>query len=750
MCDSPLAALIRETWGLADVLVGPDDPALAELHRQLLEIAGADENLGTSAELTPEIEARISGAFASTQTLALVNALAPRDFLAHRLDAGPRVSGPLALVHLAVVAARSRVLLLVPGQILQSERARSIRRAMSDRDDLHVEWIVYLDNRSLVLPGVHHQFQFEIVCLGPTSEPAAGVTRLVDLRGLDATSWLPEVQAAQRRGGGEVGRSIVLRGATLGEEPWTFARFSRALAQDRAVGAALGRVRPLREVADVRIGLNLHQNREAFVPPLGEVRDEEVGDWPPPGLIPCYGGREPRPDGTLGEVRRACRLEHVPEAMRLRAGDILLCSLVAGRSVRAAVYRRDEPATFDQFLFQIRWSEPASLDDSELLAAWLRSERAGRAFAALGVGLQLSLRAISDLEIPQPSPMIREALRELSSMEAAYRSRADQVFEARSALFSETDYDRLVPRLIATQQEERERLEAADDSQRFDYQVRNYFPHPIALRREFLIALDHGRERLEQTLECGEHLIHLLAVLALGQLRATKPGEPLPSSALRASIRNGDLLFDWGKCIAVAQEGVAATWRSSSPLALPVPGLALLGGSLEDQDSAFASAERPMRKWRNDMAHLQRLPEDQLRRMSEEFAEHLDRLLEELSFLADVQLAHIEDYAQSPLSGARTATVRLLQGASVAFRRLSRTVTEEVPRGALGLILQDGSFCNLGPWLTLRTCEVCKRAEVFLFNRYEDGQATYVAMESGHPLTWPEASPVLASMVSGR
>lgn len=31
------------------------------------------------------------------------------------------------------------------------------------------------------------------------------------------------------------------------------------------------------------------------------------------------------------------------------------------------------------------------------------------------------------------------------------------------------------------------------------------------------------------------------------------------------------------------------------------------------------------------------------------------------------------------------------------------------------------------------TCPQCKRTELFVFNRFEHDQVTYVAMETGHP-----------------
>ena len=91
------------------------------------------------------------------------------------------------------------------------------------------------------------------------------------------------------------------------------------------------------------------------------------------------------------------------------------------------------------------------------------------------------------------------------------------------AVFSAEPYDEVVSMLLHAQQIEGERVTAAEDSQRFDYQVRNYFPHPIALRREQLQVHEHGKLRLEETLDCAKHLVHFLALCGLVQLQRPAP-----------------------------------------------------------------------------------------------------------------------------------------------------------------------------------------------------------------------------------
>jgi N-6 DNA Methylase len=85
----------------------------------------------------------------------------------------------------------------------------------------------------------------------------------------------------------------------------------------------------------------------------------------------------------------------------------------------------------------------------------------------------------------------------------------------------------------------------------------------------------------------------------------------------------------------------------------------------------------------------------------------------------------------------------LIAAAHRLARRLAaiRTGDEEPSPEATRSALRDViSHCiygvdmnSMAVELCLDTCPVCKRSELFIFNRIEGGRATYVAMETGHP-----------------
>jgi hypothetical protein len=132
--------------------------------------------------------------------------------------------------------------------------------------------------------------------------------------------------------------------------------------------------------------------------------------------------------------------------------------------------------------------------------------------------------------------------------------------------------------------------------------------------------------------------------------------------------------------------------------------------------------------------------------MSEESFELLDVLLSHVPFLGTTPLVYVADYQYRP-SGERIASFRFLQGVSVAFQRRNQVISEELPRGAVGFLDQRGNFRSVYPWLIWDTCPFCKSSELFVFNRIEGRQVTYIAMETGHPHHPAELAETMATFI---
>jgi hypothetical protein len=595
-----------------------------------------------------------------------------------------------------------------------------------------LEWLVYLGSTAANLLGVHRSFPTAVLVIRAGSMPGVEphLLRLVDLTNLEYSEWKKVLVHTTKRGGGEVGPSIVLRNPELDDRPWIYQRFSKQFHETREDARQLGSLKPLEEwVESIRVGLKRT---------IGAVELSETTAIPA-DTTPCFGGRSIQRGGQLGDPVCAVKRAGISKEMMLRPGDVLVRAIV-GLSphhepiLAARVPEHATPATFDRTCIRLRWRPEVDDQVIDLLVGYLNSQHARQWLIAHGVQVTLNPSLLRRLEVPDPSPEVVQALRTLSQAEERYRQWADEVLAARQELFAASSYGQQVAALLERQRIETERIRAAEDSQSLAYQIRNYYPHPIALRREVIAQQAHGKARLDNVLECAEYVITLLAIMALIQVSEDHNiGLNIPSSQLRSFCREGSLHLDWGKCLAIVREGAAFTLKHTNQLLLPFPNLGALETLLADDSSDWTQAEHILHKHRNNQSHLQRLPEVEMRSISAQCTQFLDVLLSGVPFLGMIPLVHVVDYQLRPASGERVATFQLLQGTSPVFQQHVQQVTIELPRGVVGFLDHHGTFRSVFPWLIVDTCPVCQHAEIFVFNRIENALVTYVAMETGHP-----------------
>lgn len=644
---------------------------------------------------------------------------------ARQWSAGEGLRGSAAFLSecLSRVPPGMEVAMLMSATALTSRKDSGLRRLLEEQHT--VRWLVYLSNQLGIFPGLPGGFLVAIVVVtaGRVDERTRFV-RLLDLRQCPPPEWAAELEQAKKRGGGEVGRSVVLRDRALGEEPWTYERFTSAFQASREDAAQLGQLHPLGElVDDITSGIHMTLHAKSVQP-----RGEE--DAPPQGTISLLSGRDLQLDGSIGEASYWVALEAVQERVRVREGDVLIRSLAnSGPRVVAVIAPKGIDAAFNHMVLRLRWRSSVPVHVRELLTAWLNSWRAGEALLAAGASMHISPSLLQNLEVPYPSDRVLEALGELARYEDWYHQRARQVREARQVIFEAERYGDAVGMLLDSHRAERERVTAAESSQRFDYRVRNSYLYPIALRREQILRLEDGKERIEAVIECAEHLLHYLAVLSIVQLASFPGATPVPKS-LTGKAR---LSFDWGSSYSMLKQAVDATAKHQDPLALPFPQLAQLAEK-HPQAAAFYAAEQRLRAWRNAHSHLRRQPRPEMVETSREFARALDDILGAVAFLTDLPLVRVCDYRLDEVDESRKAVFEYIRGASSVFEVSTQAVDRELPRGRLGVLPRDGAFVSLAPWLVCRPCAICKQPEIFIFNHLDARSVTFVAMESGHAL----------------
>lgn len=617
----------------------------------------------------------------------------------------------------------------VPLGLLRDGLHRGFRAWLSTA--FEVQWIVYLGSTVAEAMGVHPSFQsaFLVVRKVAGTRETPDVVRIARLSAVGTDQWAAILKHARRQHGGESENVIVLR-RPIGEDPaWVFDGFSKKTQKVHTEVEQVGGLRLLGDVALITRGLH-RATTQAIEPEEDRQRL--------PASIPWRSGRDIGSGGRLAPPSRRVLRDGVTGQAALAPGDILLRGIADRRTdvahgLACLITEDDVPAAFDTTCLRIRLKEGAPRQVSELLCLYLNSEAARAGLRGLGVENDITIDQLQRLRVPWPSPDVLGALEELVTVEGQYLAWARSVHEARGQLFAEGDIGRAVKGLLARRQVELERIQAAEASQTLAFRVQNQFPHPIALRHERIVWLGHGKERLDETLECAEILVILLGIMALiQQAGGRRLTESIPGTQLPGFAKPGELKFDWGKLFEVLREGTSYSRKHAEPLGLPFPALYELGEMMQVESSPWSVAERSLRDARNDASHLQRLIPSELVARSRQAELELASMLEAAKGLALVPLVRVISCSRDPITGERTAEYELLVGSSVVHRRIRRYVEAELSSNDVGFLDQRGRFHSALPWVSFDECSKCKRTEVFVFSRLEKGKCTYIAMETGH------------------
>jgi hypothetical protein len=333
-----------------------------------------------------------------------------------------------------------------------------------------------------------------------------------------------------------------------------------------------------------------------------------------------------------------------------------------------------------------------------------------------------------------------EAWKRAGDARQQLRAWADEVDDA--SFFDASSMRAELPAFLERSRAIRDRVAAAAELDTIEGRIRQRYPHPLALRYENISQMEHGVERVRETLECAEHLMLFLAFLGVVNLRGGRVG------SLAAWTDEYGLRLDWGKADTLLREAVAKAAREHDRLTFPIPELAALHEPLNvQQRSSLNQACNELRRWRNNDSHLARGLASEIVEMSKTFSDHLRVLFEAAALLTQTPLLAVEDYKRDAHTEEPLARFAYVVGVSAAFRRQWEHVETELTREQLVVRDVHGKHHSLHPWLIRRSCSRCHQAETFVLSRFDQHEAAYVAMESGHLLVDPTLSQVLATLV---
>ncbi|MGW7381880.1 restriction endonuclease [Streptomyces sp. NPDC054794] len=425
----------------------------------------------------------------------------------------------------------------------------------------------------------------------------------------------------------------------------------------------------------------------------------------------------------------------VPERYRLRAGDILLSSVVFDARPQAAVVQEtDLPAAAVQHIIVLRPAEPLPPEHVRLILAFLRSRTVG----ALAVGAvsqrHLTPSRLKELELPNEDQALSAALADLAAAGQRLGEMAAEAGAVAASVF-DTSTNRAEARrlIITTGQLTRLRSLAAAQLDDPGFIIRTRYPYPIALRWRNVEAQrsadgqdDAQAKEYAAVLKAAETLLGYSALLTTAL--ANEAG--ITCKAIKAfkgkisTSPGGPGFGDWQRILEQIGE---AEGMAGLPSEHPLHELA----DLLADDKAVEACQSLGTK-RNGNAHgREDLPDVSAAKLNEAH-DHLRFLIDRARFLADLQLLDVINVVWDRHDESDTITLRRLMGDHPVVPAESMRYTGPV-RIATSLYLadRDQGLHPLSPFLTCEKCATCATLSLFHADK-EQGELLQTSLDHGH------------------
>jgi hypothetical protein len=585
-----------------------------------------------------------------------------------------------------------------PASLLRGESSQWIRDELASR--FAVRTVIEFGN---VFRDVHPSMRFCIVHLGKTKGPAylASITgdsrKELDARVRAATQFL----AGENPGTGFIADV---------KERWAVSVYDPELNKLEERLAGIGPTKPLSELCMVLRGVAMAPHKHSAqqeIPLVTRVTQIET------------------PESLPDDVRKVA-LTPDTERFLLRPGDVVVPA-IRGAYPRCVLVQADVPLVASDRLFILRVTESGITP--EFLVEYLNSGLARRLieerYAGFGGPMILSVRSLGSLPVPILGRPVTLNLRNIGTVEAALRRRADELEVQRQTLFDATS-----PEAFANAVQDLRRkgellsrsLLRADD---LGFQVANFYPFPIAYGYRLLASISNPTDLYKEQLRVGENILAFLASVAMSLI------QPADRASVGLDVRDvwdgGASPGHWreiiGKCCKVL-----STYKDH-PLSASIVRLHITA-----EKRAFGAAVQQIIAAKNDFKH-DRGPrtEEECDARTKEMQRTLDDCITALAFFTEYPIRQIID-----VDVTRTGEVKLrcltLVGDHPGLPQEEVPYRIALPKRDLYIAAAGVGWVPLFPLLVARNCRTCKTRETFFLDKWnrKKGTAMRKSFERGH------------------
>ncbi len=452
---------------------------------------------------------------------------------------------------------------------------------------------------------------------------------------------------------------------------------------------------------------------------------------------------------TVDDLTRVELSEDANAAMRSQAGDVLVQRM--GMSPRAFFVDEDlSDVLVGDGLYVIRPREGFE-HLTRYLAEFLNSDP-GQALLSPGVrGASVPTLHHGDLRnlrVPVPENNVVRLVDGLYEVERDLIGRVDRAREIRQRLFGIDDPEQATALLNDLSTEARMLAGSLLQVEHLDFQVRNFYPYPVAYSYRTLSAFQQPAELYQEQLRVAENVLAFLGIL--GVALAAHGGKLTEQESSHLPIR--ELLGAWEGGISPGHwqalgRRAALTMRDPQQTDAMQDFASLWFKGKGTKASDLAKKIQSLVTLKNDHKH-DRGPKTpvQLEKGTRELQELIDGMLAGIRVLLRYPLRLVVDTDIDWQTTEVVADTLLYAGDHPGLQKERVTLPRPLPKDKLYAILPEDEWIPLYPLVDVRYCSRCDTRETYFIDAWNGpGDSPKLkSFERGHKLDDPDVAALLS------
>jgi len=356
----------------------------------------------------------------------------------------------------------------------------------------------------------------------------------------------------------------------------------------------------------------------------------------------------------------------------------------------------------------------------------------------------LNLGDLRNLQIPVPATETVSLVDALYLAEEHLLDRVTTARAIRQRLFNIEDPDRINSELAALRSEADVLSASLVQVRDLNFQIRNFFPFPLAYAFRLLDAIDEPAQRYQEQLRVAENILAFvgsvgLALAAYEGVLTADEESGISRQSLSGCWRNGISPGHWQQ---IAKQSAEAL-RSNSSTEFASAWASLWFKGRGSKESEFAELLGKLVKEKNDQKH-NRGPKSRhaYETASRELSSRLVQALEPLAMLVAHPLRLIQGVDFDWRSETHSLKTLAYTGDHPGMKQETVVSPRALSRDHLYLHLADGEWVSLYPLISVHDCLDCKTRETYLIDSWSwpKGRNQLTSFERGHSRSNDDAS----------